>query len=174
MNLHELTSNKLIKPKEKTETLSRWLIDHPEKIDELITFADSSKDPVKATCIESIEFATQSKPGVLNKEGFKFVCKSLTEKAPRIKWESAKVIANTCAQFPKQLDVAINNLLANTEHTGTVVRWSAAYALAEIMLLRTTHNKLLLPALKAVSEREEKTSIKKIYLAAFTKLNSKK
>ena len=58
------------------------------------------------------------------------------------------------------------DLLENTEHEGTVVRWSCAYALGEILKLKTKNNTELLPAIKAISEREEKNSIKKIYLAA--------
>lgn len=169
MNFQELLTNRLIKPKERTEALSHWLSDHPKEIGDLIAFAKTSKDPVKATCIEAIEFATKKDPKIITKAAFDFICQSLTEKTPRIKWESARVIGNTAAQFPKQLEAAITNLLLNTEHSGTVVRWSAAFALGEIIKLRTPHNNTLIPALESVCEREEKNSIKKIYIAAIKK-----
>jgi HEAT repeat protein len=90
----------------------------------------------------------------------------LTEKAPRIKWESAKVVGNIAHLYPDKLDEAIKNLLINSEHTGTVVRWSAAFALGQIIKLRTSRNRNLIPAIESICKREEKNSIKKIYIAA--------
>ena len=54
MNIQELINDKVIKPKEKTETISKWLISEELSVDELIDFAKSSKDPIKATCIEAM------------------------------------------------------------------------------------------------------------------------
>ena len=110
---------------------------------ELIALAEKSKDPDKATCIEALEFASRKNPAIADKQCFLYVSKCLTEKAPRIKWESAKVTGNTAHLFTTKLDEAIKNLLVNTEHDGTVVRWSAAFALGEILKLKTKHNKLL-------------------------------
>jgi hypothetical protein len=76
-----------------------------------------------------------------------FVSDSLSDKAPRVQWESAKVIANIAHRYPKKLDNAICNLLANSESSGTVVRWCAALALGEIVKLRTKHTKGLIPAI---------------------------
>lgn len=120
-----------------------------------MAFADAAKDPVKAACIEALEFATKQNPKVATKKSFEFVSQNVTAKAPKVKWESAKVIANTAHLLTDQLDEAIKNLLQNSEHEGTVVRWSAAIALREILTLRTKHNKNLLPTLEALAEREE-------------------
>lgn len=166
MNINELLSDKSSKPKEKTETLSRWLLDKTVTVDALIAFAEASKDPAKATCIEALEFATKTDPAIATESGLRFVSKTLTAKAPRVKWESAKVIGNIAHRFPSKLEEAITNLLTNSEHTGTVVRWSAAFALGEIIKLKTKHNKDLVPAAEAICQREEKNSIRKIYLAA--------
>lgn len=170
-NLKILLENKSLKPKEKTEFLSKLILESKLNIDELISFAKPSKDPVKATCIEALEFASKINPAIATKNCFVFVTESLTEKAPRIKWESAKVIANTAHLFSKNLNNAIKNLLINTEHSGTVVRWSAAFALGEIIKLKTPINKELVPAIESIIEREEKNSIKKIYLTAIKKIN---
>ncbi len=111
----------------------------------------------------------QANPHLADETAFTFVTNTLTEKAPRIKWESAKVIGNTAQLFPAHLDLAITNLIANTEHEGTVVRWSAAFALGEILKLQTPSYKTLLPALENISEKKRKNSIKKIYLDAIKK-----
>lgn len=170
MDIQELLSDKSRKPKEKTETISKWLLENKMSIDELIGFAGSAKDSPKATCIEAIEFATQTNPNIADESCLAFVTKTLTDKAPRVKWESAKVIGNIAHLFPNELDEAVKNLLVNSEHEGTVVRWSAAFALGQIAKLNTKRNKTLLPAIETICKREEKNSIKKIYLDALKKV----
>jgi hypothetical protein len=170
MTIAELLAGKTIKPKVKTETLSSWLLQKKITVASLIECATAAKDPAKATCIEALEFATKQQPAVADAACFQFVSQSLTAKAPRVKWESAKVIGNTAHLFTTKLDDAIKNLLVNSGHEGTVVRWSAAFALGEILKLKTKHNKNLLPAIEAICNREEKNSIKKIYLAAIKKI----
>ena len=169
MDFQTLLNDKTLKPTQKTELLYKWLTDHPDRISELLDFAKSAKDPIKATCIEAIEFATKANPGIAASECLVFVSKTLTEKAPRVKWESAKVIGNIAHLFPNDLDEAIGNLLTNAEHTGTVVRWSAAFALGEIIKIKHARNADLIPALEAICDNEEKNSIKKIYQAALKK-----
>ena len=167
--LKDLLADKHAKPKEKTEAIARMLLDGTLTAWELAEFANLQKDPAKATCIEAMEFATQGNPSLIDTRTFAFVSQSLTSKAPRIRWESAKVIGNTAQLHRKNLDEAIKNLLDNTEHTGTVVRWSAAFALGEILKLKAPGHEALKEAMEAVCEREEKNSIKKIYQAAFKK-----
>lgn len=171
MDLKAIFLDKTTKSKDKTIAISEFIIDNPSELSNIIEFAKVAKDPVKATCIEAIEFATKAKPAIATEECFHFVTKCLTDKAPRIKWESAKVIGNVAQLFSNKLDKAIANLLANAEHEGTVVRWSAAFALGEILKQQTKHNKELVPAVEVICSNEEKNSIKKIYLAALKKLN---
>jgi hypothetical protein len=166
MDLKKLFEDKSIKPKEKVETVSKWLLAKKLTMDTLIEFAASSKDPVKAGCIEGVEFATKTKPEIATASCLEFVTESLAEKAPRIKWESAKVIGNVAHLFPGKMDKAIGYLLTNSEHSGTVVRWSAAFAIGEIMKSDKKQFKKMLPAVEAIMKREEKNSIKKIYIAA--------
>lgn len=169
MNIQEIIKSKEIKGKEKTEIISKGLLDNVYPIAELLEYARSAKAPEKACCIESIEYATKIKPEIASVDVFEFVCEALSDKAPRVKWESARVIGNTARLFPSKLDVAINKLLINSEDAGTVVRWSAAFALGEILKLKTEYNKNLIPAFEAIIEREEKNSIRKIYMEAIKK-----
>jgi len=156
----------------KTQTLSAWILNGKVNVNDLIKFADEAKDPIKATCIEALEFASKQKPNVVSKKAFDFVTETLDAKAPRVKWESAKVIGNVVSLFPNDLEEPIRLLLKNSTFEGTVVRWSAAFALGEIVKLKTKHNKHLLPAIEKVCAKEEKNSIKKIYMAAIKSLNS--
>jgi hypothetical protein len=169
MEITQLLDNKNIKAKEKTEILSRLLLDQHVSTDTLLSIAKNAKEPAKATCLEALEHATKLKPELANKNCFDFAIQCLAEKAPRVKWESARLIANTASFFPKQLTSAITALLSNADHHGTVVRWSAALALGEIYKLNGKHSTLLLPAFEALIKKEEKNSIKNIYLAAIKK-----
>lgn len=171
MDLISLLNDKAIKAKAKTEAICDLLLKNKVSTKDLAALADKLKDPAKATCIEALEFATKQKPAVIDVSGFRFVTASLTSKAPRVKWESAKVIGNTAHLFKDELDEPIKNLLGNTEGEGTVVRWSAAFALSEIVKLKTRYNKTLVPAIESIGNSEEKNSIKKIYLDAVKKIS---
>ena len=169
MTIDELLNDKTKKVKEKMETISKWLLDGSMPTDELIAFAEKSKDSEKATCIEAIEYATKQNPKIVDESVFAYVTKTLTENAPRVKWESAKVIGNIAHIFPTKLNKAIGNLLINSENNGTVVRWASAFALGEILKLKTKHNKDLLPTIEAICNRERDTGVKKKYLDAIKK-----
>ena len=166
MNLKDIFEDKSTKPKEKTELLSTAVLNGELSVTEVIDFAKISKDPVKASCIESLEFATQKQPEILDWEAFSFIVDNLAAKAPRIKWESTKVIGNTAKFHTENLGKATANQLENTSHEGTAVRWSAAYALSEILNLNHDSSSNLLETLKTICDKEEKNSIKKIYQKA--------
>ena len=169
MTIQELLKDKTKKAKEKTETISNWLLDGSMPTDELIVFAENSKDSEKATCIEAFEYATQKSPEIADESVLEFATKMLEENAPRVKWESAKVIANIANRFPEKLDVPIRKLLANSNYDGTVVRWATAYALGEILKLKTKHNESLMPKMELLCERETENGVKKKYLDAIKK-----
>jgi hypothetical protein len=169
-----LLSSKDLKPKAKTETLASWILDGSVTIDELIAFADGAKDSPKATAIEALELATKSTPTLAGIKGLRFAVANLTAKAPRVKWESARVIGNIARLHPGLLNDAINPLLANAVHEGTVVRWSAAFALGEILKASPAAGKDLRPMLEQLIGKEEKESIRKIYTAALKATASKR
>jgi HEAT repeat protein len=165
-NISNILSDKSLKAKAKTETLSGLLLANEITIEQLLSTAALAKEADKATCIEALEFATRQNPAVATLQCLEFVTQNLQSKAPRVKWESAKVIGNIAALYPGKLDKAIHGLMINTEDAGTVVRWSAAFALGEILKLNTKHQKNLLAAVEAICMREEKNSIKKMYIKA--------
>jgi hypothetical protein len=148
MTIQEIFNNKATKPKEKTETLGQSLLEKKIKIDDLITFAHSQKDPIKATCMEAIEFATKTTPEIANDTCFDFAITGLAEKAPRIVWESTRVIGNTVHLFSNKFDKVVPSLLKNTNHSGTVVRWSTAFALSQVLKTGTEQSKKLIPQIK--------------------------
>jgi len=166
MNINEILSDKTLKPKAKVEALSQNIIAKKISINDLMQFAETAKDNEKGACIEALEFTSRTDIKMINKKCFDFAVNYLGDKAPRVKWECAKIIGNTAHLFRNDLDKAINNLLINAGYEGTVVRWSAAFALTEILKLKTEYNKKLLPKIAKVYEKETKPNIRKMYLDA--------
>lgn len=169
MSIEDLLKDKTKKAKEKVATLSSWILDGSLALDEFLAVAEKQKEADKGTCIEAIEFATRQNSDIADESLFDFVTKSMGESQPRVKWESAKVIGNIAHLFPDKLNKAIKQLLAHTDYDGTVVKWATAFALGEILKLKTKHNKELLPKIIAIFENEEDNAIKKKYLEAIKK-----
>lgn len=173
MTLTELFLDKSLKAKAKTAKIGDWILNGELPFDELLAFAETQNPVNKATCIEALEYATKKKPGLADESLLHFAARTLQEEEPRIKWESAKVIANIAKEFPAQLTTAITHLLSNAEHTGTVVRWATASALGEILKLKTAYNEKLLPEVEKLCEKEADNGVKAKYLDALKKLKKK-
>lgn len=163
MKITEVLSNTELTSKEKIEVLSDLLIKQQITVKELLNFADTAKDSVKATCIEAVELATKTNSDLLDVDDFDMILYSLESKAPRVKWESAKVIANTIQLFQDRVAPTTDKLLANAKHEGVVVRHSVASALESISKLKTLQGKNLQPIIEKLHAEEIKNSIKNIY-----------
>lgn len=166
----DILDDKSLKPKQRTGALGDLLSARTITAEEVVACASVQKDSPRATLIEAIEYASKKDPSVVTDAAFDYVISALGDKAPRVKWESAKVIANSCHLFTGKLQRAVAPLLENTEHEGTVVRWSAAGALAKIALCKTEINVDLLPAIETLMEREDDNAIKKIYQQVLKKV----
>jgi len=166
MDLDELLNGKHLKPKERTEAIAEAFLNGSMTVSDMTSAVVGAKDPVKATLMEAFEYATSKKPEIATMELFSFASNHLSAKAPRLKWESAKVVGNIAHLYPDLLDAPIASLLENTKDNGTVVRWSAAYALSAIIRLNGYANDEFRSKLERICEAEEKNSIKKIYVKA--------
>ena len=169
MTIEQVFGDKTIKAKGKVSTLGEWLINNQLPMEELLAFADKQKATDKATFIEAIEYATKKAPAIADENVLAYVTKALKEDEPRVKWESAKVIGNIAKLFPAQLSQPTKYLLANAENNGTVVRWATAYALGEIVKLKTELNKTLLSKLDTLYHKEEDNGVKEKYFDAIKK-----
>lgn len=170
MTLQNIFDDNAIKAKEKAKRISEWLLSRELPLDELLAYTEKQIATNKATCIEAIESATKKSPAIADDSLLGFVTRSLLQEEPRVKWESAKVIGNIAHLFPGQLGASIDNLLQNATHNGTVVRWATAYALAEILKLKTSSYPKLLPQIEVLCGREEDNGVKKKYLDALKKV----
>ncbi|WP_353182044.1 hypothetical protein [Parapedobacter lycopersici] len=170
MTIEQIFQDKSVKVKAKVATIGEWLVRQELPLDELLAYAGRQKATDKATCIEAVEYATKKAPAIADENLLAYVTEALKDDEPRVKWESAKVIGNIAGLFRDGLGESIKSLLSNTARQGAVVRWATAYALAEILKLKTANNGNLLPKVEALCEWEEDNGVKKKYLDALKKV----
>jgi hypothetical protein len=120
-----------------------------------------------------LESVSQTKPEWVTPQ-LDFIIGQLGHKAPRVKWEAARVIANLAQRYPDKAASGIPSLLRNTADSGTVVRWSAAFALCEIAKANAKARTDLLPKIKAIEKKEMNNGVKKIYSKTLKSLEGKK
>ncbi|HMS51519.1 MAG: hypothetical protein IPI59_10750 [Sphingobacteriales bacterium] len=167
MTLNNILTDKSIKAKAKTKLIAELILSKNISLDDLIKVTSNiKKDPDKANCIEAIEYATKLFPDIANLNCLNFATQNLLAKASRIKWEAAKIVANIAPLYPQNLANTVANLLENTTNESKVVRWSTAYALSEIIKLKTNLNSQLLPKIETLLIHEKENSVKKIYETA--------
>ncbi|MCE3295831.1 MAG: hypothetical protein K0R65_1545 [Crocinitomicaceae bacterium] len=169
-DLKTILEDKTLASKARTEALGNLILEGKLGVDEFVSGAGHMKDSFRGTLIEALELASKAQPEIITLDAFHFAVENLGHKAPRVRRESAKVIGNVAHLFSNKLDEAIKQLLINTEDSGTVVRWSAAYALGQIIQTAVPNRDELIEAVRAISERDEKNSIKKVYQAALKKV----
>lgn len=82
-------------------------------------------------------------------------------------------MANVAQKSPDEAAQAIPKLLTNTKDKGTVVRWSAAYALTEIAKNHPASAKKLIPQFEMIVKKEENNGVKNVYLRALKVIGEK-
>ena len=71
MKLDEILNDNTLKQKPKVEAISKMLLDKKLSIEELIAYAETTSDTLKATCIESLEFASRQNPSIATEKCLK-------------------------------------------------------------------------------------------------------
>lgn len=112
--------------------------------------------------MEAIEYITKENPEFAE-NWLDFVIEHLNDVAPRVKWEASRIIGNVAQAYPDKVIKAIPKLLENTADKGTVVRWSAAFALTEIAKSNNEMRKELIPEFTKILEREENSGVRNVY-----------
>lgn len=160
-----------VKPKEKVTLLAKRIAENKNATKELFTCFENGSDSDRGNCMEAVEYAVEHDPSIA-KYYLEFAAKNLHDKAPRVKWEAAKIIANTAKRFPNETAGIIPELLENTKDKGTVVRWSAAFALTEIATSNPKTQKELIPKFENLVKKETSNGVKKFYIKALKSLKN--
>lgn len=153
------------KPKEKVDALAKEVEDNRISIKQLIDYFEIGSVSEKGSCIEAIERIARDKPEIVLSY-IDFIIDHINDQAPKVKWETARVIGNLSQKYPSEVVKAVPKLLLNTEDTGTVVRWSAAFALTEIAKNNLKLRKELVPRFKEIAEKEKNNGVKNLYVKA--------
>jgi hypothetical protein len=157
------------KPKERTEALAALALAEPSLIGALVATYERAPVPDKGTCMEALEAVSAEHPDLLLPH-LAVVIEAISSKPPRVKWESSRIIGNLAAEHANKIEAAIPALLANTEAEGTVVRWSAAFALDRIARHSPKRRAALLDLFREIIETEENGGVRKIYEKALKDL----
>ena len=163
MNLIDTIKKSDKKSKALVEFLVRQIEKEKPTVHDFELALKMGSDAERGSCVEAMEFISQKKPEFVI-SFIPLIITTLSDKAPRVKWESARVIGNIAQKYPKQAEKAIQALFLNTKDKGTVVRWSVAFALGEI--LKSTKNKTLLSKIEAIIKSEKSSGVKNVYLKA--------
>lgn len=151
------------KPKEIVTLLAEKLKSDKELVADLIRCFENGSVAEKGNCMEAIEYITKENPEFAE-NCLDFVIEHINNKAPRVKWETARIIGNVAHKFPDKVKDAVPKLLENTKDKGTVVRWSTAFALTEIAKSNPELRKELSSKFNGIVKKESNKGVKNIYL----------
>ncbi len=171
MSLLNLIRSSDQQPKSLAESISLALLQDPHLLDELAVSLEEGDKVEKGILMEAVEFATKTTPSLVNSQ-IDLIARYLDDPAPKVKWEAARIMANVASIFPIKITGAIPQLLLNTKDPGTVVRWSAAYALCEI----AKHNLKVRPELmnhfNHIIKTERNSGVRNVYIRAVKAINN--
>lgn len=151
------------KPKEILNLLAEKLKSNKKLLADLIRCFENGTTSEKGNCMEAIEFVTKQEPEFAE-NCLDFVIEHINDKAPRVKWETARIIGNVAQRFPEKVKEAIPKLLENSQDKCTVVRWSAAFALTKIANSNPELQKKLFAKFNEIVKRESNKGVRNVYL----------
>ena len=157
-----------IKPKEKQTKLAEVVVSGKIPVKEFMAFFESAKDTDKGTCADVMKHVSAQKP-VLLASYIDTLLEYINYELPRVKWGVTEAIGNMARDYPDTAAKAIPNLLKNTTNdkvNTTVIRWCAAFALAEIAKHNPKTRKQLLPVFEKIIKSEKNNGVKNVYVKA--------
>ena len=151
------------KPKEIITLLAEKLKSDRGLVADLIRCFENGSVAEEGNCMEAIEYVTKEDPEFAE-NCFDFVIENINNEAPRVKWETARIIGNVAQKFPDKIKKTVPKLSENTTDKGTVVRWSAAFALTEIAKSNPELQKELTTKFNEIVKKESNNGVRNIYL----------
>lgn len=157
-----------VKAKEKQTKLVEAVVSKKISAKEFITFFESASDVDKGTCADVMKHVSAESPEILMPY-IDVLMKYINYKAPRVKWGVPEAIGNMAKDYPDQMIRAIPYLLENTtddKTNTTVIKWCAAFALAEIAKHAPKTRKQLMPIFEKIIRGEKNNGVKNVYVKA--------
>ena len=153
------------KPSELVSNITRLILNNERLFPQIIEVLKTAPDVEKGIVADVLKHVSELKPELMlpyvdELVGF------INYKAPRVKWGIPESLGNLAKKFPAEAEKAVPYLLKNTQESSTVVRWCAAYALAEIAKNKKINQKELLTVIKELADNEQNNGVKNVYLKA--------
>ncbi len=173
--IEEIIQSK-IKPKEKQTKLVEAVVSGKIPAKEFIAFFESARDVDKGTCADAMKHISAQEPAMLAPFTDTLLA-YINYQSPRVKWGVPEAIGNMAKDYPDKAAQAIPYLLKNTTDdiiNTTVIKWCAAFALAEIAKHNPKTRKQLLPIFEKIVKGEKNAGVKNVYVKAMKIIEKKK
>jgi hypothetical protein len=168
MNKIEEILQSKIKPKEKQTLLVDAVVSRKILTKDFIAFFESASDVDKDACADVMKHVSAQSPEIFVSY-IDVLVSYVNYKAPRVKWGVPEAIGNMAQKYPKKTEKAIPYLLKNIADSPintTVIRWCAAFALAEVAKYNQKTRKQLLPIFEKNIKEEKNNGVRNVYVKA--------
>jgi HEAT repeat protein len=158
--------------KEQVERMTKAAKSDPQLLAEVFDLLRTGRDVEKGTAAEVMKFVSKDKPEMMLPYIDQLV-EYIDYKAPRVRWGCPEAIGNMAAKYPREVEKAIPKLLGNLKDTSTVVRWCAAYALAEIAKYNLEKQKGLAATFQDLIKTEQNNGVRNVYVKALKEIDKR-
>ena len=157
-----------LKPKEKQTKLLEAVCSEKITDAEFMEFFVAANDTDKGACADVLEYVCEKRPELLALH-IDLLITYINYKSPKVKWGVPKAIGNMAKKYPDEAAKAVPNLLKNaveSKENTTVIRWCAAYGLAEIAKNSKKAQTELIPRMTELAKKETNNGVRNVYLKA--------
>ena len=154
-----------LKHKEKVLKISEHVGSDKDLVAQLFDLLKNGSDVEKGTAAEVMKFVSRDHPDLMLPY-IDVLIEYIDYKAPRVKWGCPESIGNIAKSYPDKVEGAIPKLFKNLNDDSTVVRWCAAFALAEIAKYNMKKRKELIKRFNVLIETEKNNGVKNVFRKA--------
>lgn len=173
--IQEILQSK-IKPGEKQTKIVKGVCQKKISAKEFVEYFVSASDVDKGNCADAMKHISASNPEILAPH-IDTLLEYINYKLPRVKWGVPEAIGNMSKDYPEKASKAIPDLLKNTTDkkiNTTVIKWCAAFALAEIAKNNPKTRRQLLPIFEKIMRSEKNGGVKNVYVKALKAIEKEK
>lgn len=142
-------------------------------LSELFEILRTGREADRGTAAEVMKFVSKERPERMLPY-IDVLIEYIDYKAPRVRWGCPEALGNLAAHYPEQVGQAIPKLLGNLEDKSTVVRWCAAYALAEIAKANLDKQAELVERFEGLILTEPNSGVRNVYLKALKQIEKQR
>lgn len=170
MRLVDVLNDKSIKKIDARAMIIDGILQGNYTIEELESTSQKLKEKKISTILEAIEEISNKGLIALGLDYLEFAKKYISSKDNSCKRESSRIVGNLASKYPQAVRDCIPTLLDNAKDDGTVIRWSSAYALSRIILLKEYYDTELYEELVSICDNEQENGVRNQYIKAFKKI----